>query len=96
MKNKLNLKKWILNYIYFGVIPYCLLCFYFKLPMHFRIRDILYDLLYSFVAMIVFYPFKNLYFEYKEIWKESGIAKKIFIVLGLIFVVYGVYYRAKR
>lgn len=96
MKNKLNLKKWILNYIYFGVIPYCLLRFYFKVPMYFKLKNILFIILYSFVAMIVFYPFKSLYFEYKEIWKESGIAKKIFIVLGLIFVVYGVYYRAKR
>lgn len=95
MKKKFNLRKWGFNYVVFGVIPYFLLAFCFDTLNTFTIRDILYDLFLSFIVMIIFYPFKNLYYEYKEIWKTAELDRKIFIILGIIFIVYGVYYRAK-
>ena len=95
MKKKFDLKKWIFNYLIFGVIPYFLLALFFDTLDSFTVRDIFYDLFLSLVVMIFFYPFKNLYYEYKEIWKTAKLDRKIFIILGIIFVVYGVYYRAR-
>ena len=95
MRKKFNLRKWIFNYVFFGVLPYFLLSLYFGTLEYLGVIDIFYDLFLSFIVMLFFYPFKNLYYEYKEIWKTAELDRKIFIILGIIFVVYGVYYRAK-
>ena len=44
MKKKINLKKWILNYVIFGVVPYILLALFFETLDSFTVRDIFYDL----------------------------------------------------
>lgn len=93
MKKKFDLKKLILNYIIFGIIPYFSVTLYFSSWKDLKINY--YDFFNCFIVMLLYYPFKSLFFEYREIWKTAKLDRKIFIILGIIFVVYGVYYRAK-
>jgi hypothetical protein len=98
MKKKFNLRKWIFNYLIYGYLVNIIVV----VVTNYFLKDYLInkkELLGSFITCIVVMPlslgFKNLYYEYKEIWKTAELDRKIFIILGIIFVVYGVYYRAK-
>ena len=95
MKKKINLRKWGFNYLCFGIVPYYILCLYFGVEINLKLKNILYDILFTLLTMFLLYPFKKLFNDYKEAWKTAELDRKIFIVLGIIFVVYGVYYRAK-
>ena len=98
MKKKFNLRKWIFNYLFYGYfisivfINICNYIFYRKFDLSFTtLRG---NIVIGFFIMFLSLGFKNLYYEYKEIWKTAELDRKIFIILGIIFVVYGVYYRA--
>ena len=99
MKKKFNLRKWIFNYLFYGYfisivfINICNYIFYKKLDL--SLRTLKGNFMIAFLIMPLSLGFKSLYYEYKEIWKTGELDRKIFIILGIIFVVYGVYYRAR-
>lgn len=99
MKKKFDLKKWIFNYLFYGYfisivfINICNYIFYKKFDL--SLRTLKGNFMVAFLIMPLSLGFKSLYYEYKEIWKTAELDRKIFIILGIIFVVYGVYYRAK-
>lgn len=98
MKKKINFKKWVFNYLFYGysinIIIVIVVNFIFKAPIITK-QEIIGSFATAFIVMPLSIGFKNLFFEYKEIWNKSRIDRKIFIILGLAFVVYGVYYRAR-
>lgn len=99
MRKKFNLRKWIFNYIFYGYFIALLIVIIYNL-VKFKEFGINFKILkgnfiVAFIIMPLSLGFKNLYYEYKEIWKTAELDRKIFIILGIIFVVYGVYYRAK-
>ncbi|MBC2856821.1 hypothetical protein H3N56_10250 [Cetobacterium sp. 2A] len=96
---KIDLKKWLFNYLFYGYfLSLLILNFYSYISydeFSFSFKILKGNFIIALIIMPLSMGFKNLFFEYKDIWKNSKVSKKIFIVLGLIFVIYGVYYRAK-
>lgn len=95
---KYNIKKWLFNYLIYGYLVNIIVV----VVTNYFLKDYLInkkELLGSFITCIVVMPlslgFKGLFKEFKDLWINGSFLQKTFIILGWIFVVYGVYYRAK-
>ena len=95
---KFNIKKWLFNYLIYGYFVNIIIV----IITNYFFRDYLInkkEILGSFITCIVVMPlslgFKGLFKDFKELWINGSIGQRIFIILGWIFVLYGVYYRAK-
>ncbi|MGL4358661.1 MAG: hypothetical protein ACRCSY_08195 [Cetobacterium sp.] len=93
-----KIKKWLFNYLFYGYFVNIMIV----IITNYFFRDYLInkkEILGSFITCIVIMPlslgFKGLYYEYKDWYNESGLLGKIIMFLGLGFVLYGVYSRAK-
>lgn len=99
MKKKFDLKKWLFNYLIYGYFLSLLILNIYTFVLYkefsYSFKILKGNILVAFFIMFLSLGFKNLYYEYKEIWKTAELDRKIFIILGIIFVVYGVYYRAR-
>lgn len=95
---KYKIKKWIFNYFVYGYLVNIIVV----IVTNYFLKDYLInkrEILGSFITCIVVMPlslgFKGLYYEYKDWYNESGFLGKVIMFLGLGFVLYGVYSRAK-
>ena len=94
---------YIINLFFIGVIPFLIISNIINLFLNGEfifIKNYNIKSFFSLVIMALFVKytlqgFKGLYYEYKNWYNESGLLGKIIMFLGLVFVVYGVYYRAK-
>lgn len=94
---------YIINLFFTGVIPFLIISNIINLFLNGKfifIKNYNIKSFFSLVIMALFVKytlqgFEGLYYEYKDWYNESGLLGKIIMFLGLGFVVYGVYYRAK-
>lgn len=95
---KYKIKKWIFNYFVYGYLVNIIVVIvtnYFLKNCLINKREILGSFITCIVVMPLSLGFKGLYYEYKDWYNESGLLGKIIMFLGLGFVLYGVYSRAK-
>lgn len=94
---------YIINLFFTGVIPFLIISNIINLFLNDKfifIKNYNIKSFFSLVIMALFVKytlqgFKGLYYEYKDWYNESGLLGKIIMFLGLGFVLYGVYSRAK-
>lgn len=96
---KYKIKKWIFNYLFYGYfISLIMINIYFVVKfqkLNFSWQILRGNFLFCLVVMPLSMGFKGVYYEYKDWYNESGLLGKIIMFLGLGFVLYGVYSRAK-
>ncbi|MGL5592416.1 MAG: hypothetical protein ACRCX7_08865 [Cetobacterium sp.] len=99
---KYNIKYFLIELFFKGWIPLIILAhltnlfFYGEFAtIKLTIKSFVSQIILSLVIMYLLKGFKGLFKEFKEMWIDGNIGQRIFIILGWIFVVYGVYYRAK-
>ena len=72
MKKNINFKKWVFNYLFYGYfISIFFLNIYhyiFYQKFDFSLRTLKGNFLIALMVMPLSIGFKNLFFEYKEIW----------------------------
>ena len=96
---KYKIKKWLFNYLFYGyfisLIIINIYSFFESKELNFSWKILKGNFFVAFLIMPLSIGFKGLYYEYKDWYNESGLLGKIIMFLGLGFVVYGVYSRAK-
>ncbi|WP_330112456.1 hypothetical protein VSU16_14810 (plasmid) [Cetobacterium somerae] len=98
MKNKI--KKFIYMYLVYGYLSTCIITNVYSL-IYLKKYDLSLDaLIGNILASIVVFPvvwgLKEVFKEYIETWKQGSTSARLILFFGLIFVLYGVYYRANR
>ena len=96
---KYKIKKWVFNYLFYG---YFISLIFLNIYSLFKFKEFNFswevlrgNFFVAFLIMPLSMGFKGLYYEYKDWYNESGLLGKIIMFLGLGFVLYGVYSRAK-
>ena len=99
---KYKIKYFLIELFFKGWIPLIILShltnlfFYGELAtIKLTLKSFISQIILSLVVMYLLKGFKGLYYEYKDWYNESGLLGKIIMFLGLGFVLYGVYSRAK-
>ena len=98
MKNKI--KSFIYSYLIYGYLSTCILTNIYSL-ICFKKYDLtkeafIGNILASIVVFPVVFGLKEVFKEYIETWKQGSTSARLILFFGLIFVLYGVYYRANR
>ena len=98
MKNKI--KKFIYTYLIYGYLSTCIITNIYTL-VYLKKHDLTLNSFISNIGMsIIFFPvvwgLKEVFKEYIETWKQGSTSARLILFFGLIFVLYGVYYRANR
>ena len=98
MKN--NIKKFIYLYLIYGLLSSCIFINLYSLFFLKRLHLSLEGIKGYFISSIIFFPvtwgLKEVSKEYIETWKQGSTSARLILFFGLIFVLYGVYYRANR
>lgn len=99
MRKKNKLLEFIKVFFIYGYFPCLFFSIFYKL-MHEREINLKKLLLGSFIAgFVIFMPllwaFKYFIIDYMKLFKESAFIGKIFLILGMVLVVYGVYQRSQ-
>ena len=83
MRKKFNLRKWIFNYIFYGyfisILFINLIHYIFYKELDLSYKTLRGNFIIAFLIMPLSLGFKNLYYEYKEIWKTAELDRKIFM-----------------
>ena len=90
---ELFFKGWIPLIIFFNISSLILYKEFITIKINFK--SFISQIILSTIMMYLLKGFKGLYYEYKDWYNESGLLGKIIMFLGLGFVLYGVYSRAK-
>lgn len=99
MKNKFNLKKIILNYIFCSYLPTILIAAILNIkfgePQILTKHEVFGGFIGALIVMPLCLGFKNLFLEYKKIWQFGNIIKKILIIISILITLGYIYNRAK-
>lgn len=90
---ELFFKGWIPLIIFFNISS--LILYKEFITIKINLKSFISQIILSVIMMYLLKGFKGLYYEYKDWYNESGLLGKIIMFLGLGFVLYGVYSRAK-